>query len=57
MWIEEVTSNSKSIRISSHSHVKGLGLDETGEAIDLSGGLVGQSAAREGCGIIVEMIK
>lgn len=57
MKIEEVQSNTKSIRISSHSHVKGLGLDEAGTAVELSGGLVGQQAAREGCGIIVEMIK
>lgn len=57
MKIEEVQSNTKTVRISSHSHVKGLGLDEQGMAIDQSGGLVGQQAAREACGVIVELIK
>jgi RuvB-like protein 1 (pontin 52) len=57
MKIEEVQSNAKTVRISSHSHVKGLGLDETGTAVDQSGGLVGQSDAREACGVIVEMIR
>lgn len=34
-------------RISCHSHVKGLGLDELGNALDIGSGLVGQNAARE----------
>ena len=33
MKIEEVKSTVKTQRISAHSHVKGLGLSETGEAI------------------------
>ena len=33
MKIEEVKSTVKTQRISAHSHVKGLGLTETGEAI------------------------
>ena len=57
MKIQEVQSNTKTIRISSHSHVKGLGLDEQGQAVELSGGLVGQQDAREVCGIVVEMVK
>ena len=57
MKIEEVQSNTKTVRISSHSHVKGLGLDEQGTAVDQSGGLAGQQAAREACGVIVELIK
>lgn len=47
MKIEEIKSAAKSQRISSHSHVKGLGLDESGLAINISAGLVGQEAARE----------
>ncbi|CAG0882635.1 unnamed protein product [Darwinula stevensoni] len=57
MKIEEVKSTTKTQRISSHSHVKGLGLDDTGAAISIAAGLVGQQAAREAAGIIVDMIK
>ena len=47
MKIEEVRSTVKTQRISAHSHVKGLGLDENGSAIPIAAGLVGQSQARE----------
>lgn len=47
MKIEEVKSTVKTQRISSHSHVKGLGLKENGEANEMAAGLVGQQAARE----------
>lgn len=47
MKIEEVKSTTKAQRIASHSHVKGLGLDENGYAIQSSAGLVGQELARE----------
>ncbi|KAG7218190.1 hypothetical protein INR49_020559 [Caranx melampygus] len=39
------------------AHVKGLGLDEAGNAKQSACGLVGQEAAREACGIIVELIR
>ncbi|MEQ2316700.1 RuvB-like protein 1 [Ameca splendens] len=57
MKIEEVKSNTKTQRIAAHSHVKGLGLDEAGNAKQAACGLVGQETAREACGIIVEMIR
>lgn len=57
MKIEEVEANTKTIRISSHSHVKGLGLDEQGNPIENLSGLIGQVDAWEGCGVIVELIK
>nr|CAG4647839.1 EOG090X04OZ [Moina brachiata] len=47
MKIEEVRSTVKTQRISAHSHVKGLGLDESGNAIPIASGLVGQAQARE----------
>ena len=47
MKIEEVRSTVKTQRISAHSHVKGLGLDEAGNAIPIAAGLVGQAQARE----------
>ena len=57
MKIEEVQSTTKVQRIASHSHVKGLGLDDNGYAVELGGGLVGQNEAREAAGIVVSMIK
>ncbi|CAG2163429.1 unnamed protein product [Oppiella nova] len=57
MKIEEVKNVSKSARISAHSHVKGLGLDESGAAIPVAAGLVGQASAREAAGIVVELIR
>ena len=47
MKIEEVKSTTKTQRIASHSHIKGLGLDENGYAIQSAAGLVGQELARE----------
>lgn len=47
MKIEEVKSTVKTQRISAHSHIKGLGLDENGVAIQMASGLVGQELARE----------
>lgn len=57
MNIEEVQSTTKTQRIASHTHIKGLGLKEDGSAQEMGGGLVGQENAREGGGIIVELIK
>ena len=57
MKIEEVKSTVKTQRISAHSHVKGLGLSETGEALKVASGLVGQDQAREAAGIVVDLIK
>lgn len=47
MKIEEVKSTVKTQRISSHTHVKGLGLAENGSALQMAAGLVGQEQARE----------
>lgn len=41
MNIEEVQSTTKSQRVASHSHIKGLGLTEEGKALEMGGGLVG----------------
>ncbi|KAK2551111.1 RuvB-like 1 [Acropora cervicornis] len=57
MKIEEVKSTTKTQRIAAHSHVKGLGLDENGEALAMGSGLVGQETAREAAGVVVELIK
>lgn len=57
MKVEEVKSTVKTQRISAHSHIKGLGLDENGFAIQQAAGLVGQEQAREAAGIVVDMIR
>ncbi|XP_068630432.1 ruvB-like helicase 1 [Battus philenor] len=57
MKIEEVKSTAKTQRISAHSHIKGLGLDENGVPLQMAAGLVGQESAREAAGIVVDMIK
>lgn len=57
MKIEEVKSTVKTQRIAQHSHVKGLGLADDGTALPIGGGLVGQDQAREGAGVIVDLIK
>lgn len=57
MKIEEVQSTTKTQRIASHTHVKGLGLDTDGTALPIGSGLVGQEKAREAAGIVVELIK
>jgi RuvB-like protein 1 (pontin 52) len=57
MKIEEVKSTTKTTRVSAHTHVKGLGLDDSGFATPIGAGLVGQEKAREACGVVVDLIK
>lgn len=57
MKIEEVQSTTKKQRIATHTHIKGLGLEATGKAIPLAAGFVGQVAAREAGGLVVDMIR
>ena len=40
--VEEVKDITRIERISAHSHIRGLGLDDTLEARNISQGLVGQ---------------
>ncbi len=55
--IQEVKSTTKTQRIASHSHIKGLGLKKDGKPNEKDMGLVGQLEAREACGIVAELIK
>eukprot|EP00891_Asterochloris_glomerata_P000326 jgi/Astpho2/326/fgenesh1_pm.00010_%23_28_t len=57
MRIEEVASTTKAQRVATHTHIKGLGLQENGEANQLGAGFVGQEEARCACGVVVDMIK
>lgn len=43
----QASASNRDARIATHSHIKGLGLDENGMAIHNSNGFVGQKTARE----------
>ncbi|PFH45923.1 hypothetical protein AMATHDRAFT_157221 [Amanita thiersii Skay4041] len=47
----------RSSRIAPHSHIKGLGLSSDGLALGDGAGFIGQTNAREACGVIVDLIK
>jgi len=53
----EVREVTRIERIGTHSHIRGLGLDDALEARVVSQGMVGQCAARRAAGVILEMIK
>ena len=56
--ISEVRStNSREHRTAAHSHIKGLGLRGDGYALPDSHGFVGQTQAREACGVVVDLIR
>lgn len=55
--INEIKGSSRESRTAAHTHIKGLGLDDAGMARQVEGGFVGQTQAREACGIIVDLIK
>ncbi|KXB01263.1 TATA box-binding protein [candidate division MSBL1 archaeon SCGC-AAA261F19] len=44
-------------RISAHTHIRGLGLDDEGKARDIGDGMVGQKKAREAAGRVVNLVK
>ena len=48
MRIEEVQSTTKQQRVATHTHIKGLGLQEDGTALQLASGFVGQEQVRRG---------
>lgn len=53
----ETSSNARHQRIAAHTHIKGLGLSADGTALPVHMGMVGQTAAREAAGVIVDLIK
>ena len=55
--IQEIKDLSRIERIGAHSHIRGLGLDESLDARTNSQGLVGQLEARKAAGIITKLIK
>ncbi|KAJ5669998.1 AAA family ATPase pontin [Penicillium maclennaniae] len=55
--INEVKSNSRENRTAAHTHIKGLGLRSDGTSEASGDGFVGQTSAREACGVVVDLIK
>ncbi|EDQ89954.1 uncharacterized protein MONBRDRAFT_18875 [Monosiga brevicollis MX1] len=55
--VQEVRDVTKVDRIGAHSHIRGLGLDDSLEPRKVSQGMVGQAQARRAAGVILEMIK
>lgn len=55
--LSDVKGNSRDSRTAAHSHIKGLGLRADGIAEKQAAGFVGQAAAREACGIVVDLIR
>ncbi|KAF2732057.1 TIP49-domain-containing protein [Polyplosphaeria fusca] len=56
--IAEVKGTARENRTAAHSHIKGLGLTSDGRAVPSgAGGFIGQAAAREACGLVVDLVK
>ena len=55
--LAEVKDVTRIERIGAHSHIRGLGLDDSLEPRQTSQGMVGQAEARRAAGIILNMIK
>jgi RuvB-like protein 2 len=55
--IAEVKDVTRIERIGAHSHIRGLGLDDSLEPRQISQGMVGQVDARKAAGIVLNMIK
>ena len=55
-WIGFIFRSSDSIS-GAHSHIRGLGLNDSLEARNVSQGMVGQVKARRAAGLILELIK
>lgn len=54
---EEARDLTRVERVGAHSHIRGLGLDDTLEARVSSQGMVGQVEARRAAGVVVQMIR
>lgn len=54
---EEARDLTRVERVGAHSHIRGLGLDDTLEARTSSQGMVGQMEARRAAGVVVQMIR
>ncbi|CAF1369951.1 unnamed protein product [Didymodactylos carnosus] len=55
--VQQIRDITRMERIGAHSHIRGLGLNDSLEARAVSQGMVGQIKARRSAGLILEMIK
>jgi len=55
--VQETKDLTRIERIGAHSHIRGLGLDDSLEARPISQGMVGQTTARKAAGVILQMIR
>ena len=55
--VAEVREITRIERIGAHSHIRGLGLDDSLDPRHVSQGMVGQQPARRAAGVVVEMVK
>lgn len=55
--VAEVKDVTRIERVGAHSHIRGLGINESLEARQRAMGMVGQQEARKAAGIILEMIR
>ena len=53
--MQEVKDLTRIERIGAHSHIRGLGLDDSLEARPISQGMVGQVTARKAAGVILQV--
>lgn len=57
MSSQKPSGDARKERITVHSHIRGLGLDENGTALPMAKGFVGQKTAREACGLVLDLIQ
>ncbi|KAG6465716.1 hypothetical protein O3G_MSEX015340, partial [Manduca sexta] len=55
--VQEVRNITRIERIGAHSHIRGLGLDDSLEPRAVSQGMVGQKMARKAAGVVLQMIR
>ncbi|XP_065335669.1 ruvB-like 2 [Cloeon dipterum] len=55
--VQEVRDVTRIERIGAHSHIRGLGLDDSCDPKNVSEGMVGQQKARKAAGVVAEMIR
>ena len=55
--LSQVKDISRIERVGAHSHIRGLGLDDTLHARVIAQGMVGQQSARRSAGIILKMVE
>jgi len=55
--VAEVREITRIERIGAHSHIRGLGLDDSLDPRPVSQGMVGQVTARRAAGVVVEMVR